>query len=112
MIQIKRIYDKSEPKDGYRILIDRLWPRGMSKEKAKVDLWLKDIAPSDQLRRWFSHESEKWEEFKKKYQEELRQKEVLIKEIKQLEEEKSVVTLLFAAKDEEHNNAVILKELL
>ena len=70
-IQIKRVYEKSDAKDGFRILVDRLWPRGLTKEKAAADLWLKDIAPSTELRKWFNHDPEKWKEFQKKYQKEL-----------------------------------------
>ena len=69
-IQIKRVYEKSDTKDGFRILVDRLWPRGLTKEKAAADLWLKDIAPSTELRKWFNHDPEKWKEFQKKYQKE------------------------------------------
>jgi len=83
MIGIKRIYDNPEKKDGFRILVDRLWPRGLSKEKAKVDLWLKEIAPSDKLRKWFSHDPKKWDDFKKKYKLELRDKPE-IEKIKQI----------------------------
>jgi uncharacterized protein YeaO (DUF488 family) len=82
MIKIKRAYQIPEEDDGFRILVDRLWPRGISKEKAKLDLWLKDIAPSNELRKWFGHDPYRWNEFKKKYREELRSKKVLIKKIK------------------------------
>jgi len=71
MINTKRIYEKAEPRDGVRILVDRLWPRGLSKEQAKLDEWLRGVAPSNELRRWFSHKTDKWEEFKKRYREEL-----------------------------------------
>ena len=84
----------------------------MSREKAKVDLWLKEIAPTDRLRKWFSHDPEKWNNFRKKYHDELRSKSVLLGRIRELEEEKEVVTLLFSAKDERHNNAVALREYL
>ncbi len=112
MITIKRIYDKPEKKDGYRILVDRLWPRGLSKEKAKIDLWLKEIAPSDKLRKWFSHDLKKWDDFKKKYKIELNNKLELIQNIKQIEKEEKAVILLYSAKDEQYNNAVVLKENL
>jgi len=112
MIRIKRVYDKPSKEDGYRILVDRLWPRGLSKQKAKVDLWLKEIAPSDELRKSFCHDLARWEEFNKKYTEELKSKKNLLHKIKQIEKEKRTVTLLYAAKDEEHNNAVALSGIL
>jgi uncharacterized protein YeaO (DUF488 family) len=82
MIKIKRIYDKASEEDGLRILVDRLWPRRMSKGKAKVDLWLKEVAPSDDLRKWFSHDPQKWQEFKKRYGKELKDKQELLRIIK------------------------------
>jgi uncharacterized protein YeaO (DUF488 family) len=112
MIKIKRIYEPPEKEDGFRVLVDRLWPRGVSKDKARVDLWLKEIAPSDQLRKWFSHDPEKWGDFKKKYREELKTKEELLEEIKQIEKEKGIITLLYSAKDEKYNQAVALNEVL
>jgi len=112
MIKIKRIYDQPSGEDGYRILIDRLWPRGMTKENAKIDLWLKEVAPSDNLRNWFSHDPEKWEEFRRKYKEELKTKQELLNEIKQLEKEKGTVTLLYSSREEKYNNAVALSGFL
>jgi uncharacterized protein YeaO (DUF488 family) len=112
MIRIKRIYDQAAKEDGYRILIDRLWPRGLTKEKAKIDLWLKEIAPSDELRKWFSHDPEKWEEFKKRYKKELANKQELLLKIMQLEKERGIVTLLYSTKEIEHNNAVALQGFL
>lgn len=112
MIKIKRAYNKPEKVDGFRILVDRLWPRGLSKEKAEVDLWLKDIAPSDKLRKWFSHDPKKWDDFKGKYKNELRETTELINKVKAMEKEKKIVTLLYSAKDEKHNNAVVLREIL
>jgi len=112
MMRIKRVYDLPAKEDGIRILVDRLWSRGISKEKAKIDLWLREIAPSDDLRKWFSHDPKKWEEFKSKYEKELRGKQELLHKIKQIEKEKGIVTLLFSAKDEEHNNAVALTTIL
>jgi uncharacterized protein YeaO (DUF488 family) len=111
MIRIKRVYDPPEPQDGYRILIDRLWPRGLSKDKACIDEWRKDLAPSDRLRKWFKHEPARWEEFKRRYREELRPK---IKEVKELGQKKRprTITLLYGARDKEHNNALALKKLL
>ena len=112
MIRIKRVYDQASEEDGFRILVDRLWPRGMSKDKAKVDLWLKEVAPSDDLRKWFSHDPKKWKEFKKRYENELKDKQELLRKIKQTEKEKGTVTILFSAKDEEHNQAVALAAFL
>lgn len=112
MIFIKRIYDNFSDNDGYRILVDRLWPRGVSKEKAKINLWMKEIAPTNNLRKWFSHDAEKWELFKIKYMEELKEKLSLLKEIKKIENNEKVITLVYAAKDENRNNAVVLKEVL
>lgn len=110
-IQIKRVYEKPGKDDGQRILIDRLWPRGLTKEKAQVDLWLKDIAPSTELRQWFGHDPSKWNEFKKRYYDELeRNIEVVAALIKQLK--KGRATLVYGAKDEEHNDAVVLKVYL
>ncbi len=110
MIKIKRIYEKPSEEDGFRILVDRLWPRGVKKEDARVDLWLKDIAPSDELRKCFSHKSERWERFKKRYKDELKGKRELLEMIKKFEKEHGTVTLLFSAKNVEHNNAVVLLE--
>ncbi len=108
-IFVKRIYEDRSPQDGYRILVDRLWPRGIKKEKANIDLWLKEIAPSDSLRKWFNHEPEKWEEFKRRYFKELEQKQDLV-EILAEHAKKGKVTFLFSAKNETCNNAVALKE--
>lgn len=111
MIQIKRVYDVPQKSDGARVLVDRLWPRGLSKESAKIDLWLKDIAPSETLRKWFNHEAGKWTQFKKDYFKELKgNRDALALLQKRIEEE--TVTLLYAAKDTEHNNAVALREFL
>jgi uncharacterized protein YeaO (DUF488 family) len=112
MIRIKRIYEQAAEEDGFRILIDRLWPRGINKETAKIDLWLKEVAPSNELRKWFSHDPEKWEEFKKRYAKELAANQSLLKEIRQIEKKKATVTLLYSARDVEHNNAVALKAVL
>ncbi len=111
MIRTKRIYDPPGSQDGYRILIDRLWPRGISKDKARIDEWRKELAPSDRLRKWFNHEPEKWDEFRRRYHEELRPKIKEVKELAQRQRPKTI-TLLYGARDEEHNNAVALKELL
>lgn len=114
MLKIKRVYTGKEETDGYRVLVDRIWPRGMTKELAQVDLWLKDVAPSKELRQFFNHEKEKFPEFKKKYQEELEQglqKEAL-NTLKEIINTHDVVTLVYGAKNETYNQAVVLKELL
>ena len=112
MIVISRVYGSKE--GGFRILVDGLWPRGLTKEKVNADIWMKDVAPSDELRGWFSHDESKWDEFKKRYKEELKSADKLdkLKEIKELEKKKGKIILLFGAKDEEHNQAVVLKEVL
>jgi Uncharacterized conserved protein len=112
MIKIKRIYEKAEESDGIRILVDRLWPRGIKKEEAKVDYWLKEISPSNELRKWFSHDFNKWEEFKNKYFNELNSKKELINFLLEIIKKNSNVTLLYSAKEEKYNNAVALKEYL
>ena len=111
MIKIKRAYAPAEETDGYRILVDRLWPRGISKEKAKIDLWLKSVAPSSDLRKWFGHVPERFPEFTKRYKAELAESGAL-NDLRKVLSEHPDATLLFAAHDEEHNNAVVLKELL
>ncbi len=111
MIRVKRVYDAPAGDDGYRVLVDRLWPRGMSWERSRVDLWLKDIAPSHQLRRWFNHEPEKWVEFKKRYFAEIRDRTgALGSLLEKLKRER--VTLLYGARDQRFNNAAALKEYL
>lgn len=111
MIKLKRVYDKADEADGYRILVDRLWPRGVSKDKAKVDEWLKDIAPSDQLRKWYAHDTEKWPEFKQRYFTELSTKEALLSRLI-AKASAEPLTFVFAAADDEHNNAVALKDYI
>lgn len=111
MIKIKRVYEPASETDGFRILVDRLWPRGLTKEKTRVHLWLKEIAPSDTLRKWFAHDPDKWNEFKKKYFEELKDKSELFKIIKN-KIKGGTVTFVYGAKDIEHNNARALKEYL
>jgi uncharacterized protein YeaO (DUF488 family) len=111
MIKVKRIYGKLDKGDGFRILVDRLWPRGLSKEKARVDLWLKEIAPSDKLRKWYAHDPEKWLEFRKRYFKELGPHEELINLIIKKAEEGDV-SLLYSSKEERLNNAVALKEYI
>ena len=111
MIKIKRIYDAPTLDDGIRILVDRLWPRGLSKEKAKVELWLKEIAPSNELRKWYSHDPKKWAEFRKRYFDDLDTKRELVNQIVQKTKERDV-TLLYSSKEEKINNAVALKEYI
>jgi uncharacterized protein YeaO (DUF488 family) len=110
-IVIKRVYDPPLQDDGYRVLVDRLWPRGLSKAQAKIDLWLKDAAPSAELRRWFNHDPTKWREFKRRYFAELKQHADLTSQLK-MKAESNRVTLLYGAKDTVHNNALALKEYL
>lgn len=112
MFEARRIYNPPEPDEGFRVLVDRLWPRGLSKAEAGVDEWLRDIAPSDALRKWFAHDPLRWAEFKRRYREELRDKKTQVKALRDLEKEHGRVTLLFAAKDEAHNNARALAEIL
>jgi uncharacterized protein YeaO (DUF488 family) len=110
-LEIKRVYEEPGSADGMRILVDRLWPRGLSKEKARVDIWLKDIAPSTELRKWFSHDPNKWTEFQARYRKELKSKADLLAVLKE-KTAKGPVTLLYGAKDEVHNEAVVLQALL
>jgi uncharacterized protein YeaO (DUF488 family) len=112
MFKVKRIYDPPAPSDGYRVLVDRLWPRGLSKEKAHLDLWLKEIAPSDALRKWFGHHPKRWAGFQRRYRLESRQKPELVRQLKQLSKEQSAVTLLFSARDPLRNQAVALLAFL
>jgi uncharacterized protein YeaO (DUF488 family) len=109
-IKIKRVYEKPVKDDGMRVLVDRLWPRGLTKEKACIDLWLKEIAPSTELRKWFGHDPEKWEQFERLYSEELKNN---IEQVSLLKEQikKGTVTLVYGTKDKEHNEAVVLREL-
>jgi uncharacterized protein YeaO (DUF488 family) len=111
MVKIKRIYEAPDPADGRRILVDRLWPRGMSKERARVDWWLKELAPSFELRRWFGHDPARWQEFTARYRGELESQRKLLEELRVLTARESV-TLLYAARDREHNNAELLRELI
>jgi len=112
MFKLKRIYEASEASDGYRVLVDRIWPRGVSKEKARIDLWMNQIAPSDALRRWFGHDPERWEEFHKRYSGELQKEIGLTNQLKQLEKQHGTLTLVFSARDERHNQAVALRAFL
>jgi uncharacterized protein YeaO (DUF488 family) len=109
MIKIKRVYDAPSQEDGTRILVDRLWPRGLSKERAQVDLWLREIAPTHELRKWYSHDPAKWQEFKARYAKEMKDKEDLIGEI--LRKAKGgTITFLYGSTEQRLNNAVALKE--
>jgi uncharacterized protein YeaO (DUF488 family) len=110
-IKIKRIYEEPKKSDGFRILVDRLWPRGVTKEDAALDLWLKEIAPSDLLRKWFNHDPQKWPEFQKRYAKELADKIELVDSIKTHLRLKTV-TLLFGSKETEYNNAVALLNII
>jgi uncharacterized protein YeaO (DUF488 family) len=111
-IQLKRVYDPPDAEDGYRILVERLWPRGISKEQAKVDLWLKDAGASTALRIWFGHDPAKWVEFRQKYFKEIRTRPDVIAQLREALRSHERVTFLFAAHDTEHNNALALKEFL
>ncbi len=111
MFKIKRVYEPAEASDGKRILVDRIWPRGLSKERAQVNEWLVDVSPSSELRKWFEHDPAKWAEFKRRYAVELKGKEDVLDRLK-TEAKKGTVTLLYGAKDEEHNQAVALLSLL
>lgn len=110
-MQIKRVYEKPGKEDGKRILVDRLWPRGLTKERASIDLWLKEIAPSTELRKWFGHDPEKWDEFKKRYHQELKNNECQVSLLRE-QLKKGTVTLVYGAKDEKHNEALVLTEWL
>jgi uncharacterized protein YeaO (DUF488 family) len=112
-VQLKRAYDPPEATDGERLLIDRLWPRGLRKQAARLSAWLKDLAPSDNLRRWFGHDPERWPEFQARYRAELRtpEKEAVIRKLAQKAGQETI-TLIFAAHDPDHNNAVVLKEAI
>jgi uncharacterized protein YeaO (DUF488 family) len=111
MIQLKRAYDPVEDGDGIRILVDRLWPRGVSREELDLDHWMKELAPSDNLRKWFDHDPDKFEEFKQRYQEELH-RDNQVDQLISICQNYETVTLIYAAKDRTHNNAVVLKTFL
>jgi uncharacterized protein YeaO (DUF488 family) len=108
---IKRAYEPAEPADGYRVLIDHVWPRGISRERAKLDEWAKELAPSDELRRWFNHEPARFEQFRTRYRKELSAHAVDLERLRARAGE-GPVTIVYAARDEQHNNAVVLAELL
>lgn len=111
MIKLKRVYESPSLHDGLRVLVDRLWPRGLTKERAAVDLWLKELAPSTELRKWFDHDPAKWKQFQTRYQRELREQKDALVTLKEKSEEQTV-TLLYGARDEKHNEAVVLKRVL
>jgi len=114
-VNLKRIYEEKTADDGMRILVDRVWPRGLSKEDAAIDLWAKDAAPSPELRKWFNHDADKYNEFKQKYKEELKsgEQQDSLEQLKEAaKKHKKQLTLLYAAKDEQHNQAQVLKEIL
>ncbi len=110
LLGIKRIYDRTEITDGRRILVDRLWPRGVKRSTANIDIWMKEIAPSDKLRTWFAHDIKKWPEFEKKYKKELESNSLLTKLVNIVKE--SDVTFVYSSNDEEHNNAIVLREVV
>ena len=110
-IKIKRVYEQPDREDGERILVDRLWPRGLTKEKAAVDLWLKEIAPSTELRKWFGHDPEKWKSFRGRYETEIRHNDDLVKVLKD-KAKRGTVTLVYGARDQKHNEALVLKQFL
>lgn len=110
-IHVKRIYEPPEASDGIRILVDRLWPRGLSREASRIDDWLKDVAPTDPLRRWFAHDVRKWPQFRSRYLAELKDNPAADR-LKQMALKAAVITLLYAARDEMHNNAIVLRQFL
>jgi uncharacterized protein YeaO (DUF488 family) len=110
-VRVKRIYEPAEPGDGYRVLVDRLWPRGVSRERARLDEWARELAPSDELRRWFGHEPDRFDEFRSRYLVELKDQGEEVAELRQ-RARSGPLTLLYAARDEQHNEAVVLAELL
>jgi uncharacterized protein YeaO (DUF488 family) len=110
-IRLKRAYEEPSPDDGLRVLVERLWPRGLTKERAAVDLWIKDVAPSPELRRWYSHDLTRWDEFQKRYRAELGRNAEAVEQLRQ-KCRGATVTFVYAAKDEEHNSALLLKQYL
>ncbi|MGQ0546312.1 MAG: DUF488 domain-containing protein [Betaproteobacteria bacterium] len=110
-IKLKRVYEAPAPEDGMRVLVDRLWPRGLSKEQASADLWLREAAPSPRLRRWFGHDPRRWQRFREKYRAELERRPEVLTLLDDLRR-RSPITLVFSARDERRNNAVVLRELI
>jgi len=111
-LHIKRAYEDVSQGDGYRVLVDRIWPRGVSREEVRIDEWLKEIAPSTQLRKWFGHDPEKWPEFEKKYRTEIHENKKAWQQLQDIYRDHPNLTLVYGAKDEAHNNAVVLQKLL
>jgi uncharacterized protein YeaO (DUF488 family) len=111
MIKLKRVYESPSPEDGLRVLVDRLWPRGLTKERAAVDLWAKDVAPSTELRKWFGHDPARWNQFRMRYRKELQEKKDVLQELKK-KSKGHTVTLVYGARDENHNEALVLKKVL
>lgn len=114
MINIKRVYEQPSDDDGKRVLVDRLWPRGLSKERAEIDQWAKEVAPSDKLRKWFKHDPKKWEAFRKRYRAELEGNLRAKKILKSIADDSKIgrVTLLYGARSKNYNNAIVLKDLI
>nr|BBH93684.1 hypothetical protein KTA_18830 [Thermogemmatispora argillosa] len=114
IIRLKRVYEEPAESDGTRVLVERLWPRGLSRERAHIDLWLKDVAPSDALRRWFAHDPQKFAEFRRRYEQELRGQAAARAALTRLRElaQQGPLTLVYSARDSEHNNAVVLRDIL
>jgi uncharacterized protein YeaO (DUF488 family) len=110
-IKLKRAYEEPSPEDGIRVLVDRLWPRGLTKQEARIDYWFKEIAPSAELRKWFGHDPARWTDFKRRYGEELRRHAERIDELGKLARH-GTITLVYGARDEEHNDAVVLRDFL
>src|SRR6476646_6664886 len=110
-VNIKRVYDPARPDDGYRVLIDHIWPRGVSHERAHLDRWARELAPSDELRRWFDHVPERFDEFRARYRDELGEQAELLAELRELARHEPL-TIVYAARDREHNNAVVVCEVL
>jgi uncharacterized protein YeaO (DUF488 family) len=111
-IRLKRVYDSPDEDDGFRVLVERLWPRGLTKERAQIDLWVKEAGASTELRKWFGHDPSKWDEFRRRYFVELDGRPQVVRQLSEVTGEHAMVTFLFAAHDQEHNNAVALKEYL
>ncbi len=111
-VAVKRVHATPSPRDGYRVLVDRLWPRGVSRAAARVDLWLRDIAPTTELRRWYGHELERWPAFRERYSAELADRGMLLDLLRDIEQHRGAVTLLYGARDQEHNEARVLAEVL
>jgi uncharacterized protein YeaO (DUF488 family) len=111
MFAIKRVYEPPAAADGKRVLVERLWPRGLTRQRAAVDLWLKEVSPSPELRKWFGHDPQKWSEFRERYRAELKAKPLIVIQLRQMADE-GLVTLVYAAHDPQHNSALLLKEFL